>query len=202
MPIPFLFRALVMIAAVLIAGCDMLPGLSSKPSFKSTDVTGLGYAQSFAMTDHMGKPRSLTDYKGKVVVVFFGFTFCPDICPTMLSTMREALEKLGKDADKVQVLFVTVDPERDTQAKLALYVPAFHPSFVGLRGDAEATAKIAKEYKIFYQKEAGKTPDTYTISHSTQSYVYDTQGRVRLLLRHEQPVANTVSDFKMLIAGK
>jgi protein SCO1 len=185
----------------LLAGCDGVPGMG-KASFKSTDITGAPYGKDFSMTDHLGKPRTLADFKGKVTVMFFGFTFCPDICPSTLAAMREVIDKLGKDGDKVQVLFVTVDPERDTKEKLALYVPAFHPSFIGLVGDAAATARIAKDYLVVYQKEPGKTPDTYTISHTSNSFVYDMQGRVRLILRHGQPVDQIVADLRQLIAGK
>jgi protein SCO1 len=190
-----------LVFALVLAACDNFAGMG-KASFKSTDITGLAYAKDFAMTDHLGKPRTLADYRGKVTIIFFGFVFCPDVCPSTLATYNEVMGKLGKDADKVQVLFVTVDPERDTQDKLALYVPAFNKSFVGLRGDAAATAAIAKEFRVIYQKSPGKTPDTYTVDHTTNAFVYDAQGRVRLLFKHQQPSDQLVGDLKQLIAGK
>ena len=189
------FAVLVMTLASL-AACD-----SGKPSFKNTDITGADYAKDFALTDHTGKPRSLADYKGKVVSIFFGYTNCPDVCPTTLAEMKGVLDQLGPaDAKRVQVLFVTVDPERDTQALLAQYVPAFDPSFVGLYGDLEATQFAAKNYKVFYQKVKGKTPGSYTMDHSAGSYVYDPQGKLRLFVRHGQPLDGLVSDIKLLLA--
>ncbi len=183
-------------ALTLLAACD-----SSKPQFKNTDITGADYAKDFALTDHTGKPRSMADYKGKVVSIFFGFTNCPDVCPTTLAEMKGVLEQLGPDAKKVQVLFVTVDPERDTEALLAQYVPAFDPSFVGLYGDLESTRFVAKNYKVFFQKVPGKTPGSYSVDHSAGSYVYDPQGRLRLFVRHGQPLEGLVGDFKLLLAG-
>jgi len=187
---------LTLLAAAALAACD-----AGKPSFKNTDVTGADYAKDIALTDHTGKARTLADFKGKVVTVFFGYTQCPDVCPTTLTEMKGVLEKLGPDAARVQVLFVTIDPERDTQALLASYVPAFDPSFLGLYGSAEATAKIAKDFKVFYQKVPGKTPGSYTMDHSAGSYAYDPQGRLRLFLRHGQPIDGLVNDIKLLLAG-
>lgn len=192
-----LFTVLFMALASL-AACD-----GGKPSFKNTDITGADYAKDFALTDHTGKPRSLADYKGKVVSIFFGYTNCPDVCPTTLAEMKSVLDKLGPaDAKRVQVLFVTIDPERDTQALLAQYVPAFDPSFVGLYGDLEATQFVAKNYKVFFQKVKGKTPGSYTMDHSAGSYVYDPRGKLRLFVRHGQPLDGLVSDFKLLLAGQ
>ncbi len=187
---------LTLLASAALAACD-----SGKPSFKNTDVTGADYAKDIALTDHTGKARTLADFKGKVVTVFFGYTQCPDVCPTTLTEMKGVLEKLGPDAARVQVLFVTIDPERDTQALLASYVPAFDPSFLGLYGSAEATAKIAKDFKVFYQKVPGKTPGSYTMDHSAGSYAYDPQGRLRLFLRHGQPIDGLVNDIKLLLVG-
>ena len=153
------------------------------------------------LTDHNGKPRKLSDFQGKVVVIFFGYTQCPDVCPTVLTKMREVMTLLGSDAEKLQVVFVTIDPERDTQALLAQYVPAFHPSFVGIYGDASATAAIAKDFKIFYQKQAGTTPASYTMDHSSGSYVIDAKGKLRLYLKHEDTAAQIAEDVKHLLAG-
>lgn len=175
---------------------------SANSGFQNTDVTGLGYARDFALTDHQGKPRTLADFKGKAVVVFFGFTHCPDVCPTTLAEMATVLQQLGPQADKVQVLFITVDPERDTPELLAKYVPAFHPSFIGLTGDKAAIEKVAKEFRVFYQKVPGKTPESYTIDHTAGSYVFDPQGRIRLFVRHGQGAEPIVHDLKLLLAGK
>ena len=189
-------RAVLLCVLVALAACD-----SGKPQFKNTDVTGADYAKDFALTDHTGKPRTLADFKGKVVTIFFGYTQCPDVCPTTLAEMKAVLERLGPDAKRVQVLFVTIDPERDTQALLANYLPAFDASFLGLYGSAEATAKVAKDFKVFYQKVPGKTPGSYTMDHSAGSYAFDPQGRLRLFIRHGQPLEALVGDLKLLLAG-
>lgn len=171
-------------------------------AFKNTDVTGLGYARDFALTDHNGKPRTLADFKGKAVVVFFGFTHCPDVCPTTMAEMAGVMQQLGPQAEKVQVLFITVDPERDTPQLLAQYVPAFHPSFLGLVGDKAATEKVAKEFRVFYQKVPGKEAGSYTMDHTAGSYVFDPQGRIRLFIRHGQGAEPIAHDLKILLAGK
>ncbi len=139
-------------AAFALAGCS-----GSGPSFKNTDITGADYGRDFALTDHTGKARTLADFRGKAVVMFFGYTRCPDVCPTTLAELKTVKEQLGEDGKRLQVLFVTVDPERDTQKLLASYVPAFDPSFLGLYGDSAATAKVAKDFRVFYQKSPGKT---------------------------------------------
>ena len=189
--------ACLLTLGLLLAGCSEPP-----PAFKSTDITGSDWGKDFSLTDHHGKPRRLADFKGKAVVLFFGFTQCPDVCPTTLSAMHETMKLLGPDAERVQVLFVSLDPERDTQELLAQYVPQFNPSFLGLRTDADGTAAIAREFKVFYAKQPGKTPDSYTIDHSTGSFAFDPQGRLRLLLRHGEAPANIAADLKLLLAGK
>ena len=188
---------------LLVAACD-----SGRPQFKHTDVTGADYARDFALTDHHGKQVTLADYRGRVVTVFFGFTQCPDVCPTALAEMRAVVEKLGPDGSKLQVLFITVDPERDTQALLAQYVPAFNPAFVGLYGDAGTTAKVAKDFKVFYQKVPGKTAGSYTVDHSAGTYVFDPQGKLRLFVRPPpsgEPASTTadrlIGDIRLLLAG-
>ncbi len=178
-----------------LAGCGQ-----SGPTFNSVDVTGADYGNGFSLTDHTGAQRTLEDYKGKVVTLFFGFTHCPDVCPTSLATMKQALTLLGPDAARVQVLFVTVDPERDSAELLANYVPKFDPSFVGLRGDLASTAAVAKEYKIFFQKVPGSTPDSYTLDHSAGTYVHDAQGRLRLFIRHGESPQKIADDLKILLA--
>lgn len=188
---------------LLVAACD-----SGRPQFRHTDVTGADYARDFALTDHHGKQVTLADYRGRVVTVFFGFTQCPDVCPTALAEMRAVVEKLGPDGSRLQVLFITVDPERDTQALLAQYVPAFNPAFVGLYGDAETTAKVAKDFKVFYQKVPGKTAGSYTVDHSAGTYVFDPQGKLRLFVRPPpsgEPASTTadrlIGDIRLLLAG-
>ncbi|HWW06071.1 MAG TPA: SCO family protein [Collimonas sp.] len=168
-------------------------------AFINTDVTGLGYARDFALTDHTGKPRTLADYKGKAVLVFFGYTQCPDVCPTTMVEMANVMKEMGPLASKVQVLFVTVDPERDTQELLSKYVPAFDPSFVGLYGDQAATDKVAKEFRVFYQKVPGKTPGSYTMDHTAGSYVFDPEGHIRLFVRHGQGPEPIAHDLKLLL---
>lgn len=170
-----------------------------KSAFINTDVTGLGYARNFALTDHNGKPRTLDDYKGKVVVVFFGYTQCPDVCPTTMVEMANVMKELGPLASKIQVLFVTIDPERDTQKLLAQYIPAFDPHFIGLYGDQAATDKVAKEFRVFYQKVPGKTPGSYTMDHTAGSYVFDQEGHIRLFVRHGQGVDPIAHDLKLLL---
>ena len=172
----------------------------AKTEFKNTDVTGLDYAKNFALTDHHGKMRTLADFKGKAVVVFFGYTHCPDVCPTTMAEMANVMQQLGPDANKVQVLFVTVDPERDTPELLAKYVPAFDPRFLGLVGDKESTDKIAKEFKAFYQKVPGKEPGSYTMDHISGSYVFDPQGRIRLFVRHGQGPEPIMHDLRLLLS--
>ncbi len=180
--------------AVVLAACQ-----PTAPAFNNVDITGAQYAREFSLTDHTGAKRTLADYKGKVVVVFFGFTQCPDVCPTTLTDLAQVKQKLGPAGKDLQVVFITVDPERDTQAVLAQYVPGFDPSFVALRGDAQETERIAKEFKVFYQKVPGKTPSSYTMDHTAGSYVFDREGRVRLFLKHAQGVDAIVADLKRLL---
>lgn len=190
-------RRLTLLGLVLlsfVAAC-------SKPTekFINTDLTGLDYAKDFALTDQNGKARSLADFKGKAVVIFFGYTQCPDVCPTTMTEMAQVMKQLGDLANQVQVLFVTVDPERDTQALLAAYVPNFDVRFLGLYGDQAATEKVAKEFKVFYQKVPGKTATSYSVDHTAGSYVYDKEGRIRLFLRHGQGSEPITHDLKILL---
>jgi protein SCO1/2 len=184
--------------AVLLAGCDKL--FNKPPSFESTDVTGLDYGKSFALTDHNGKPRTLADFRGKVVAVFFGYTQCPDVCPTTMAEMAAVMKELGPTADQVQVLFVTLDPERDTQQLLAQYVPAFDQRFLGLYGNAQQTAQVAKEFKIFYAKVPGSSPGSYTLDHTAGTYVFDRQGKLRLFMRNGQTPQAIVHDIRQLLS--
>jgi len=186
-------RLLLFSLALILAACQ------PAGSFRAVDITGAAYARELALTDHNGAKRSLADFRGKLTVVFFGFTQCPDVCPTTLSDMAEVRKRLGKQGDQVQVLFVTIDPERDTQALLAQYVPAFDPSFVGLYGDAAQTAAVAKEFKVFYAKAPGRTPNSYTMDHTAGSYVFDREGRVRLFVRHGSSVEDIEHDLRRLL---
>lgn len=177
--------------ALALAACD------AGVKFKSADITGADYGKTLALTDHTGKPRRLEDFRGKAVVLFFGFTHCPDVCPTTLAETAAALRKLGPDADRVQVLFVTVDPERDSAQLLGKYVTAFDPRFLGLRGDLAETQKAAKEFKVYFEKR--KVGDTYTMDHSGQTYVIDPRGRLRLLVRPDRIDSDLADDLKTLL---
>ena len=192
-------RGLMLIAAamVLVTACNRIP---TTRTFQATDITGADFGRDFHLTDHQGKPRSLADFKGKVVVIFFGYTYCPDVCPTTLSDVAGALKQLGADAGRVQVLFVTVDPERDTPQLLARYVPSFNPGFLGLFGTAEQTAQTARDFKVFYTKEPGATPETYSVSHSAGSYIFDPAGRLRLFVNYGQGSAVFAHDIKLLLS--
>ena len=186
-----------LLVAALLAGCD---SGRPAPKFKLTDVTGADFRSELALTDHNGKPRTLADFRGKVVTVFFGFTHCPDACPTTLVEMAGVMKELGADADKLQVLFVTVDPERDTQKVLAQYVPSFHPGFIGLYGDAEATARAAKSFKVYYQKRPVEGRG-YSVDHSAGTFVLDPEGRVRLFAQYGLGAAAILHDVRLLLAG-
>ena len=179
--------------------CSLIAGCDSGPQFKSTDITGAPYGYSLELVDHAGKPRRLEDFRGKAVVLFFGFTHCPDVCPTTLADISNSIRQLGPDADRVQVLMVSVDPERDTQESLAKYVTAFDPRFLGMRGDLAATKKVAGEFKIYFEKR--KQGDGYTVDHSAQSYVIDPQGRLRLLVRHDRIGQDLAADLRTLLRG-
>lgn len=188
--------------AFLIAALLLLAACGRPEAFKNTDITGSDFARNFSLTDHGGNARTLADFQGKVVAVFFGFTQCPDVCPTTLTEMKAVKAALGADAERFQVVFITVDPERDTPTLLGQYVPAFDPSFVGLTGDADAIARTAKEYKVFYQKVPGSAPDRYSMDHSAATYLYDPEGRVRLYVRNGQGVEPLIHDVKLLLAGR
>ena len=191
---------LILVALTALVACDnkLTPSVP-KIVFVNTDITGIDYARKISLIDHNGQARTLEDFRGKLVLVFFGFTQCPDVCPTTLSEMANVMQLLEKDADKVQVLFVTLDPERDTPALLSRYVPAFHPSFLGLVGDKAATDEVAKEFKLFVQKIPAKSGSGYTIDHTAGSYLFDTQGHIRLFIRHGQGADPIVKDIRALL---
>ena len=189
----------IIICSLALAALGLTAGCDRGPRFKSTDITGADYGRALELTDHNGRPRSLADWRGKAVVVFFGFTHCPDVCPTTLADVSQAIKQLGPDAQRVQVLFVTVDPERDTKEALGKYVTAFDPGFLGLYGDAAATQRAAKEFKVYYEKR--KTDTGYSIDHSAQSYVIDPQGRLRLFVRPDRIGADLPDDLRTLLNG-
>jgi protein SCO1 len=186
----------VFAALLLLVACE-----PAKPPFNAIDITGAkGYGNDFRMTDHNGKARTMADFNGKAVAVFFGFTHCPDVCPTTLSEMKRVMEKLGPDSARLQVLFVTVDPKRDTPELLAKYVPSFNASFLGLYGDDDATAKIARDFKIIYRIQPGKTPDSYSVDHSAGMLVFDPQGALRLFMDYGRLTPEQIAaDIKRLL---
>ncbi|MFM0015013.1 SCO family protein [Paraburkholderia sediminicola] len=183
--------------ALLVAGCGKQP-----PAFQNLDITGnTQFGSDFSLPDTSGKVRTMADYKGKVVVLFFGYTHCPDVCPTTMAELSQALQQLGpEDAKRVQVLFVTVDPDRDTPALLAQYVPAFNSTFVGLRpADQAQLTRITKDFRVYYAKVPGKTADSYTMDHTAASYVFDPDGKLRLFARDGQGATPWVHDIKLLL---
>jgi len=179
-----------------LAGCS-----ESKPTFNAVDLTGAEYARDFKLTDMNGQVRTLGDFKGKVVVVFFGYAQCPDVCPTTMTEMAQVKQKLGKDGDKLQVVFITVDPERDTPEIMKAYMGAFDPAFVALIPTPEQLAAVAKDFKVYYKKVDGKTPTSYSMDHSAAQYIYDPQGRLRLYARYGAGVDPMVADIKALLAS-
>jgi len=194
--------AAALAGALALAGCDRF-GVSSpaKPAFNAVDITGADYGRELALTDTDGKARTLADFKGKVVTVFFGYTQCPDVCPTALSGMSTVMQALGADADRVQVIFVTVDPERDTPELLAEYVPLFDKRFLGMYGTPEKIAGIARDFRVFYRK-SGDLQGHYTIDHTAGTYVFGQDGRARLYVRHAEDPQVIAADIKALLAGK
>ena len=188
--------SLLLLAAAALVACSN----PDAPKFRGTDITGADFGKSLALTGHDGKPRVLEDFRGKLVVLSFGYTHCPDICPTTLADIAAAVRSLGSDSERVQVLMVSVDPERDTPESLAKYVTAFDPRFIGLRGDLDATKKVANEFKIYFAKR--KTGASYSVDHSAQSYVIDPQGRLRLLVRHDRIAQDLAADLRTILKSR
>jgi protein SCO1 len=186
-----------------LIGCDAgkQGSHTATSSFRSVDITGADYARDFALPDVAGRVRTLAEFKGKVTVVFFGFTQCPDVCPSTLVELAQIKKSLGADGERLQAVFITVDPERDTPEILKAYMASFDPSFVALRGTPEQTAATAKAFKVYYAKVPGKTEGSYSMDHTAASYVFDTQGRVRLFARYGQPSEGLIADLKALLAG-
>jgi protein SCO1 len=192
------FLALGMLSTLaVLSGCGQ-----DKPAFKGVDITGADYAQGFSLSDQDGQVRTLKDFAGKAVVVFFGFTQCPDVCPTALQEIAQAKQLLGADGAKLQGIFITVDPERDTPELLKAYVANFGADFVALRPSPEQLPKVTKDFKIYYKKVDGKTPTSYTLDHSAGSFTFDPQGRIRLYNRYASGAETLASDVKILLSGK
>jgi protein SCO1/2 len=190
-------RLFLVLPALLLAACKEPPEM-----FRNTDLTGAGFGRQLQLADHHGSQRTLHDFTGQVVVVFFGYTSCPDVCPTMLSKLAEAMQGLGPAAQSVQVLFVTLDPERDSPERLEAFVPWFHPSFLGLRGDAAQTGAVAGEFRIFSARREVGSDLGYVLDHSSGAYVFDPAGRLRLYIKDSAAVADIVADIRLLLAGR
>lgn len=195
-----------LLIAPWLAGCGRSENTGSagssaapKASFNGIDITGAAYARQLALTDQHGQPRTLDDFKGKVTVVFFGYTQCPDVCPSTMAELAQVKKALGPDGERVQGVFVTVDPERDTAEILKAYMASFDPSFIALRGTPEQTAAAAKEFKVFFAKVPGKTDTSYTVDHTAGSFIFDTSGRVRLFERYGSGAAALTSDLRQLL---
>ncbi len=190
-----------LVLGLSLSACDQLGlGGAAKPAFKGVDLTGAEYASGLNLSDQDGRARTLAEFKGKVVVVFFGYTQCPDVCPTTLAELAEVKRSLGADGDRLQGIFVSVDPERDTAPLLKAYLASFDPSFVALRGTLEQTKAAAKEFKVYFAKVPGKTPERYTMDHTAASFIFDTQGRVRVFTRYGSGAQALADDIKLLLA--
>lgn len=191
-------RLFLALLSVFLSACNR----GAPAPFKATDITGADFGHALALTDHGGRARTLADFRGKAIVLFFGYTSCPDVCPTSLARFAEVMKALGPQADQVQVLFVTLDPERDSLQRLKDYVPWFHPSFLGLRGDAAQTAAVAKEFRVFSARKEVGGGMGYVLDHSAGSYVVDPAGHLRLYQRDTASVDETVEDLRRLLAGE
>ncbi len=189
-------RRFLQLSIALLPACNRTPA-----AFRNTDLTGATFGRSLSLDDHQGRPRSLEDFRGKAVIVFFGYTACPDICPTMLTRLAEAMKALGDDASKVQVLFVTVDPGRDSAERLKEFVPWFYPSFLGLRGDAEQTRAATEEFRVFAARRSVAGELGYVIDHSSGAYIFDPAGRLRLYVKDTAAVYDIVADLRRLLRG-
>ncbi len=182
------------LAASLLSACS-----PEKPQFKSIDLTGADYAQGFSLADHNGRQRTLKEFSGKIVVVFFGFTQCPDVCPASMAELAQVKQLLGPDGDKLQAIFITVDPERDTPELLKAYMGNFDPSFLALRPTMEQLPQVARDFKVYYKKVDGKTPGSYSMDHSAGSYIFDAKGRIRLYNRYGAGPDVLASDIRLLL---
>lgn len=186
--------ALSISAAAVLTACS-----KDSVAFRGVNLTGADYARDFSLTDHHGQLRSIKDFQGKVVVVFFGFTQCPDVCPTSMQELAEVKQALGADGERLQGIFISVDPERDTLEMLKAYMENFDPSFLALRPTPEQLPALTKDFKIYYKKVDGSTPTSYTMDHSAGSYVYDPQGRLRVYHRYGSGVEALTADVRLLL---
>lgn len=193
------YQLVCILALLLLGAVTACQSKSSAVSLYGTDITGADFAKSFKLTDHSGKVRTLADFKGQVVLLFFGYTHCPDVCPTTMADLAKAMKLLGEDSRKVQVLFVTVDPERDTPQLLAQYVPSFYPTFLGLYGTVDEITSTATDYKIYYSKQASSGQAKYTIDHSAGVYAYDPDGKIRIYIKYGQKPEQIASDLRTLL---
>ena len=193
---PAISTGLTAIFGLNLSGCT-----EDKPSFNAIDITGADYGRGFSVKDANGQLRTVADFKGKVLVVFFGFAQCPDVCPTTMAELAQVKQALGPDADKLAVAFVTVDPERDTPAVLKAYMQSFDPSFVALVPTPAELPALAKSFKVYYKQVEGPTPTSYTMEHSAGSYIFDPKGQLRLYARYGMPQAQWVADIKTLLKG-
>jgi len=188
---------------VLLSAAGFLSGCGDdKAAFRGVDITGANYAQGWTLSDQDGQVRTLKDFKGQAVVVFFGFTQCPDVCPTALQEIAQAKQLLGADGAKLRGVFITIDPERDTAELLKAYMANFGTDFVALRPSLQELPQVAKDFKIYYKKVDGKTPTSYTMDHSAGSFMFDPQGRIRLYNRHATGAQALADDVKILLSGK
>lgn len=199
-------RAIPLAAGVLVLALGVFAALAmlkreAPPKLESVDITGVAWGKDFKLIDHTGRTRTLADFRGKAVAMFFGFTQCPDVCPTAMAELAEVMNLLGEDSRRVQVLFVTVDPKRDTPAVLSQYVPAFHPSFLGLYGDPAATERTAKEFKVFYRANQPNEQGAYSVDHSGQILVFDAQGRLRLFMKPDLSPEAMARDLRLVLEG-
>ena len=186
-------------AVGLLAGCERAAGPNAAPAFQGIDITGAEYARTLNLPDADGRPRTLADFKGRVVVVFFGYVQCPDVCPTTLAELAAVKKQLGPDGQRIQGVFVTIDPERDTAAVLKAYMASFDPDFVALRGSAEQLAAAAREFKIYYAKVPGRAEGSYTMDHTAGCYLIDAEGRVRVFTRYGSGPETLAHDLKLLL---
>lgn len=187
---------LLSLFTIFLAACS-----PDKPQFKSIDMTGADYAKDFALPDQNGQTRSIRDFAGKVVVVFFGFTQCPDVCPTSMTELAGIKKSLGADGSKLQAIFISLDPERDTPEILKAYMGNFDPTFLALRPSMEQLPVVAKDFKIYYKKVEGRTASSYSMDHSAGNYIYDTQGRLRLYNRYGSGAEGLTQDIRLLLKG-
>lgn len=201
MELPNFLRSALRFVATLAVTATLLACARETPPFVATEITGAGFGREFRLTDHAGQVRTLADFRGKAVVIFFGYTHCPDVCPTTMERFAQVSRQLGDDAARLQVLFVTLDPQRDTREVLARYVPFFHPDFLGLTGEPAEIESVVREFRVVASRRAAEGAGGYTLDHSAGAYAYDPAGQLRLYLGPELPLDAVVGDLRRLIRG-